>query len=63
MYILQTKSNLSAYFGFIIAISAINRLITARFKGYFGILAAISTCYGKHLAWAPIAMFTIAITL
>ena len=46
---------------FAVAIATIHRPITARFKGYFGILAALGTCYGKHLASGSVA--TVSVTL
>tara|TARA_B100000315_G_C14268778_1_gene447672 strand:- start:240 stop:545 length:306 start_codon:yes stop_codon:yes gene_type:complete len=41
---LPTKSK------FTVAITAVNRPITARFKRYFGVLAALATSHGEHLA-------------
>jgi len=35
---------------FAVAITTVNRPITARFEGYFGFLAALGACRGKHLA-------------
>jgi hypothetical protein len=61
MYVLKFKIALSIQAGFIVAITAIYRLITARFKGYFGILAALGACCGKHLASGSVAAVSVTL--
>jgi hypothetical protein len=52
---LRSNPALPIQSGFTIALAAVYQLITARFKGYFGVLAALGTCRGKHLASGPVA--------
>jgi len=40
---------------FTVAIATVNRPITTRFKGDFGVLAAFGTRHRKHLASGPVA--------
>ena len=61
MYVLNVKPALSAQSDFTVAIATVHRLITARFKGYFGILAALSAYGGKHLASGSIAAVSITL--
>ncbi len=48
---------------FAVAITTVNRLITAWFKRYFGVFAALGACYGKHLAWGSITATSVALWL
>ena len=55
------ETELSAQSNFAVAITTVNRPITARFKGYFCVLAALCAYRRIHLASGPIA--TVSITL
>ena len=55
MYALKAKPALSAGSDFTVAIATVHRLVPTRFKGYFGVFAALSAFSGKHLAPGPIA--------
>ena len=49
--------------GFTVAITTVNWLVTARFKGYFGGFTALGACHGEHLASGtagPVATATAA---
>ena len=50
MCALKVKPALSAGSDFTVAIAAVDRLITAGFKGYLSILAALGSFYREHLA-------------
>jgi len=63
MHVLKVTLALSTYSDFAVAIATVNRLITARFKGYFGSLAALGAYCGKHLASGSVALATISVTL
>ena len=49
MYALTIKPILSRCSDLIIAIAAINRSITPRFKRHFGVLTTLGTLYREHL--------------
>jgi len=51
----EIKLTLSTRSDFAVAIATVNRPVTARFEGYFGILATLGAYHGKHLAWGSIA--------
>ena len=59
--LLGFETALSTQSDFTVAIATVDRPITARFKGYFGILAALGACCGKHLAWGPVATISVAL--
>ena len=61
MYVLNTKLALPASSYFTEAIATVNWPVTTWFKGYFGILATLSTHCRKHLAGGPVA--TVPVTL
>jgi len=48
---------------FTVAIATVHRLITTRFKGYLGILAALGAFCREHLPLGSIARATVSITL
>ena len=60
---LKVKLALSIESDFTVALATIHRLITARFKGYFGVFAALGAYCRKHLAWGPVAVATISVSL
>jgi hypothetical protein len=61
---LKVKIFLYGYLDFAITIAAINRFITARFEGNFGIFAAFGTFYREHLAGnRTVAIVTISAAL
>ena len=37
-----------------VAIAAVNRPVTARFKGYFGGFATLGACHREHLTFSPV---------
>ncbi len=56
MYVLVVKTPaLVTLSDFTVAITTVNRPITARFKWYFGVFAALGTCHRKHLTSGPVA--------
>ena len=57
----RSQTSLSGRSVFSVAITTVNRLITAWFKRYFGIFATIGTCHRKHLASGPVAAGTAVI--
>ena len=63
MYALKTKPALSAGSDFTVAIATVHRLITARFKGHFGIFTALGAFYREHLPLWPVTRATISIAL
>jgi hypothetical protein len=59
----KIKPALSAGSNFTVAIATVHRFITAGFKWYLGILAALSAFYREHLPLRPVARATVSITL
>jgi hypothetical protein len=56
MYALKVKPALSTQSDFTVAIATVHRSVTARFKGYLGVFAAVSAYRGKHFASGSIAI-------
>ena len=63
VYLHKVRLELATHSDFTIAIAAIHRPITARFEGYFGVLAALSAHYRKHLARGAVASVSITLRL
>ncbi|MBA7692836.1 hypothetical protein ES703_101405 [subsurface metagenome] len=64
MYVLQTKSSLSAQFDFVVAIPAIHGSTFTRLKRDFSFFATLSTNRREHLTIGrPIAVATISVPL
>jgi len=61
VFVLKAVLALSAHSDFAVAITAVYRSVTARFKGYFGILATLGACHGEHLT--PSSVAAVAVTL
>ena len=59
--LLRVETALSIQSDFTVAIATVHRLVTAGFKGYLSILAALGTFYREHLASGPVA--TVSVTL
>jgi len=52
MFCVQTPVLIPGWFDFAVAVAAVNRPVTAGFKGYFGLLATLGAYHRKHLASA-----------
>ena len=52
---ISVRLELATHSDFTIAIAAIHRLVATWFEGYFGVLAALSAHYRKHLAGGAVA--------
>src|SRR4030042_5737448 len=63
MYALKAKPALSAGSDFTVAIATVHRLVTAGFKRYLGILAALGAFYREHLTTLSIARAAVSVAL
>jgi hypothetical protein len=57
------KPALSAQSDFSVAIAAIDRPAIGRLKRHFGLFAAVGACGRKHLAWLPVAVASVSISI
>ena len=58
-----SQINLSTWSDFSVAIATVHWPVTARFKRYFGVLAALGACRGKHLASGSVAAVSVTLWL
>ena len=63
MYVLKFRPALPVKPDFTVAIATVNRPITARFKGYFGFLAAPGTNRREHLTSRTVVIVSVTIRL
>ena len=61
MHVIKVTLALSTQSYFTIAIAAIHRSTTARFKGYFGVFPTLGASRGEHLAYRLVAVIAIAV--
>jgi hypothetical protein len=59
----QIRPALSADCDFAVTIATIDRPAITRLKRYFGVFAAVGACCRKHLAWGPVAVATVSVSL
>jgi len=57
----EFPSCLPAWSDFTVAIATVHRFVTAGFKGYLSILAALGTFYREHLPLGSVARATVSI--
>ena len=60
---IHVKPALSSGSDFSVAIAAIDWPAVGRFKRHFGVFAALRARGGKHLAWGPVAVTTVSISI